>query len=645
MSPLRLLVIEDDAHDAELEIMALEEAGYTCQWERVETRADFLAAVTTKRYDVILADYNLPAFDGLTALKLLQAHQIDLPFILVSGKMGEEIAIESLKAGATDYILKQRLSRLGLAVKRALREKEEQRQRRQAEMSLRESELQLRSVLDSAVDGIIIIDDRGRIQSFNQAAEKDFGYRADEVIGQNVTMLMTAPDQDTHDEYMTRYRKTDEKHIIGIGREVIGRRKDGSTIPIELSVSEAYIGDRQIFTGILRDISERKQLEAQLLHSQKMEAVGRLASGVAHDFNNLLTVIMGYSGLLLANHPDKDDPLRRDIEQIRQATTQATLLTRQLLAFSRRQILQPQVLNLNEIVQNIDKMLGRLLGEDIELALALQPNLGSIKADPGQIEQVIMNLVINARDAMPDGGKLTIHTSHIDLNNPAAVSPLPLKPGHYILLTVADTGVGMDEETQARVFEPFYTTKAPGKGTGLGLSTAYGIIKQSNGHIAVSSGPDQGTTFSIYLPVVSRAAKTADTSSALERMTPGSETILLVEDDTMVRELVHLVLKKDGYTVLAASHGHEALRVNDAHNAPIHLLVADLVMPHGMNGRELAEHLMTLHPDMKVLYTSGYVDDDTIEQLQLREGVVFLPKPFAPTVLAQKVRDLLREEK
>jgi two-component system cell cycle sensor histidine kinase/response regulator CckA len=394
----------------------------------------------------------------------------------------------------------------------------------------------------------------------------------------------------------------------------------------------------QLLEDVQNNLEELKQTQAQLLQAQKMEAIGRLAGGIAHDFNNLLTVITGFSDILLHRRLDDGDPLRQPIEEIHKAGKRATSLTGQLLAFSRKQVLQPKVLDLNAVATDAEKMLRCLIGEDIDLVTVLAPELGPVKADPGQIEQVIVNLTINARDAMPQGGKLTIETADVELDEDYARQHIGVEPGPYVMLAVSDTGVGMDEETQAHLFEPFFTTKE--EGTGLGLSTAYGIVKQSGGHIWVYSEPGQGTTFKIYLPRVEEAAESLKLSAAPTKLPQGSETVLVVEDDNGVRTLARDVLEVEGYTVLEARDGLEALLICEQHEGPIHLMVTDVVMP-GMNGRQLAEHLASLHPEMKMLYISSYTDKAIVRHGVLELGLAFLQKPFTPGALARKVRQVL----
>ena len=391
--------------------------------------------------------------------------------------------------------------------------------------------------------------------------------------------------------------------------------------------------------GAWLDITERKQLEEQFHQAQKMEAVGRLAGGVAHDFNNLLTAILGSADLVL-DSLTPGVPAREELEEIRKAALRAADLTRQLLAFSRQQVIAPTALNPNEVVANMDKLLRRLLGEDVELRTRLTPDLVTVKADPSQLEQVVLNLAVNARDAMPNGGKLTIETQNVELDAAYVRGHISAQPGPYAMIAVSDTGVGMDAATQARIFEPFFTTKEIGKGTGLGLATVYGIVKQSGGWIWVYSEPGQGTTFKIYLPRVTEAVPPAAVTPAPPASVRGSETILLVEDDEMIRNLVQKVLQANGYRVLVAANGRDAEQVAGQHDGPIHLLVTDVVMP-GMNGREVAERLAAARAGVRVLYLSGYTDDAIVHHGVLEPGVAFLQKPFTPAVLGRRVREVL----
>ncbi|MDO9123155.1 MAG: ATP-binding protein, partial [Deltaproteobacteria bacterium] len=384
---------------------------------------------------------------------------------------------------------------------------------------------------------------------------------------------------------------------------------------------------------------EKAVLEDQLRQAQKVEAIGRLAGGIAHDFNNLLTIIKGNSQLSLMEIK-RDDPLRENIEQVEKAADRAAALTRQLLAFSRRQVLEMRVLDLNTTLRDLEKMLRRVIGEDIGLVTFMAEDLGNVKADPGQMEQVIMNLAVNARDAMLKGGKLTIETTNVDLDENYARNHVAVTPGSYVMLSVSDTGVGMTPEVKAKLFEPFFTTKEKGKGTGLGLSTVYGIVKQSGGNIWVYSEPGQGTTFKIYLPRVDEPLEEAGERVVQKELPCGGETILVVEDEEKVRQVTVQILTKNGYTVLEASHGDEAKQICEQHGGPIHLIVTDVVLP-GMNGRELAESLASRYPGAKVLYMSGYTDNAIVHHGVLEKGLHFLQKPFNLEGLLRKVREVL----
>jgi signal transduction histidine kinase/CheY-like chemotaxis protein len=432
------------------------------------------------------------------------------------------------------------------------------------------------------------------------------------------------------------------------GEEVRRQKKDGS--PFDISIWTSPLcdpwGEVVGVMAFLADVTERKQMEEtlrnseeQLRQSQKIEAIGRLAGGIAHDFNNLLTAIRGYSDLLLLRI-DSSSPLRRDVEEIQKAGERATSLTRQLLAFSRKQVLQPKVLDFNAVVAGMDGMLRRLIGEDIDLVTVLMPGLWNVEVDPGQVEQVIMNLVVNSRDAMPQGGKVTIETSNEELDDRYVRRHAVVKPGEYVRLSISDTGLGMDEVTKSRLFEPFYTTKEKGKGTGLGLSTVYGIVKQSGGYIWVYSETGKGATFKVYFPRFCGATSETRREGASGSAFYGKETVLVVEDEEVVRALVRSILEGNGYTVLTASNGVEAQKIGRSHKTPIHLIVTDVVMPK-MGGREAAELLAPHLPGVKVLYMSGYTNEAIVHHGVLESGISFLEKPFTPDALLRKVRQLL----
>jgi PAS domain S-box-containing protein len=512
-------------------------------------------------------------------------------------------------------------------------------ERRRADVALRESEARYRAVAQSANLAIVTADSAGNIVDWNPHAETMFGHTAAEVLGQPLTLLMPERRRELHLAGMRRLQSGGGSHIIGRSVEMEGRRKDSTEFPLELSLAKWKIGESWFVTGMMADITEQKRLEAQFLQAQKMESVGQLASGIAHDFNNLLTVINGTSELLLAQ-VRPDDPVHADVQEIHRAGERAATLTRQLLAFSRQQILEPRVMSLNTVVAGTESLLRRVLGEDIDLVIVPAPDLGHVKADPGQIEQVMTNLAVNARDAMPQGGQLTIETQNVTITeDDGRRHGVAMVPGSYVRLAVRDSGVGMDEATRARIFEPFFTTKGPGKGTGLGLSTVYGIVKQSHGFVWVESEVGQGTSFKIYLPRVTEAAGT-DRPAPTVMSRSGTETILLVEDNAGLRTLATRLLAPAGYTVLGAASGEAALLVLERHEAPVHLLLSDVVLP-GMSGRHLAEQLAQTHPEMKVLYMSGYTSDTIVRHGVLDAQVPFLNKPFTAAALLRKVREVL----
>ena len=511
--PLHLLQVEDSESDASLIVRLLEKAGYSVTAERVETAAKLRAALERQPWDVIVADYYLPQFDAPAALAVLRGAGLDIPFIVVSGAMGEDRAVAMMKAGAQDYVMKSNLARLAPAVERE-------------------------------------------------------------------------------------------------------------------------IGDALARRELRRADAERKRIEEQLQQAQKLESIGRLAGGVAHDFNNLLTVINGYSDMLLKELRSQD-PIYEAVTEIRTAGERAAVLTRQLLVLSRKKVTQPQRVNLNDIVAEVEKMLGRLIGEDIRLKSVLSPSLGHVLADPGQLHQVLMNLAVNARDAMPGGGTLSIETANIDVDTGYAEQHPEMKPGPHVQLKVGDTGIGMTKEVQSHLFEPFFTTKKQGEGTGLGLATVYGIVKQSDGSIWAYSEPGVGTTFSIYLPRVDAGGDLLTELEPSHASLRGGETILVVEDQDQLRKMVVHVLRDYGYEVIESASPEDALLHSERYSGPIHLMLTDVIMP-GMTGPELVGRLKPLRPSMEIIYMSGYSQHTTLDL-----AGAFLPKPFSPEALAVKVRETL----
>jgi two-component system, cell cycle sensor histidine kinase and response regulator CckA len=816
--PLHVLLVEDSEDDATLLIRELRRGGYVPTARRVDTAAAFATALETQTWDLVIADYTLPQFSGLAALKLLQDRHQDIPFLVISGIIDESLAVEAMKNGANDYVMKDNLKRLIPAVERELREAQVRRDRHLAEQALaaseawmrsanaalielarnaklregdlnavfpavtetaarclgaarvgiwlalpdgerfschnlftlssnqhasgmefaveeypiylqalddnmvlsmsdvmtdpraveflaaympekitstldaavrlqdklagiifvehsgpkrqwraeeeafvssiadmvalvlsayeqkrtetalRKSEQKYRELFENAIDMIYTMDLDGKFTSLNKRGELLSGYTRNELLSPLAPPLI-APEYATMTSAHLARKLAGEIENTVYELEIIC--KDGRRLPLEINSRIIYEGDQPVgIQGIARDISERKHLEEQLRQSQKMEAIGRLAGVVAHDFNNLLTAILGYSQLLL-RRLDPNSALRREVLEIEKAGQRAAALTNQLLAFSRRQVFQPQTINLNVVVTDLERMLQRVIGEDIELTTQLDPRLGSVKADPSRVEQVIMNLVVNSRDAMPKGGTLKIKTANITLAEGDLVRLPEAKPGAYVMLAVSDMGVGMDKQLQSRIFEPFFTTKEPGKGTGLGLSTVYGIVRQSEGWIEVHSEPGQGSTFRIYLPqVVEETPKQADIPVPPAHEFGGNETILLTEDDAAVRELVRRMLQLNGYTVLEAHNTQEALALCRDYVGTIALMLSDVVMPQ-MSGPDLAQQLKALRPQMKILFMSGYADNHLLANANHTRAMPLLEKPFTPETLTRRLREVL----
>ncbi len=889
--PLNVLIVDDSDDDAGLQVRELRRGGFEPVVERVEAAEDMRAALAARTWDAILCDYKLPKFSVPAALALMHELGLDLPFIVVSGTIGEERAADLMRAGADDLVLKDNLARLIPAIERGVAAAEVRREREEAEEALRERERRLQGILENAVDAIITIDVQGRIESFNPAAERIFGYRADEVVGKNVKLVMPEPYHSEHDGYIGRYLKTGERKIIGIGREVTARRADGTIFPIDLAVTEIRAGGKRSFMGTARDITSRKRAEeaikeseswlkraqevarmgyyvwdevkyesvyrsdvacdifgipseqkgrlfddtlklvhpddrerveaafaavsaageaydieyrivrpagdirhvrdvsdpeydetgavirkvgallditerkraeealrlqaliteqmfdaiigcdlegrivewnaaaerifgysreevvgkppgflhrpeereqidgaiqtatargetwsgdvafvrrdgsegmrqivcspvheessgiianvsvsrdvternaiqAQLRQAQKMEAVGQLTGGVAHDFNNLLTVILG-NLQLLDRAVGADDRLKKRIKTASDAALRGAQLTKRLLAFARRQVLEPKRVDINELVTNAEDMLRRTLGETIRLRSVLAEDPWPARVDPHQLETALLNLALNARDAMPEGGTLTIETANVVLDDDYAARHIEVEAGRYVMLAVSDSGTGMSPEAIENCFEPFFTTKETGKGTGLGLSMVYGYVKQSGGHVKVYSEEGHGTTVKLYLPSADGAVMVAQDDEVEDAEAPsGSETILLVEDEESVRETLVALLEELGYRVLEASEGPEALDLLEAREG-IDLLLTDIVLPGGMKGTAVASEARKRRPDIKVLYMSGYTAEAILGNDLRAEKAEFIPKPPQREELARKIRHVL----
>jgi two-component system cell cycle sensor histidine kinase/response regulator CckA len=629
---VKVLLIEDDEEDYVITrnmFEKIEGQSFQLEWER-----SYAAAVETikaGRHDIYLTDYRLGEHNGLDLVRLIVASGYKGLAIMLTGKGGRPVDIEATMAGAADYLAKDSVT--SVLLERSMRHALE---RKQSAEALHLSEERYRDIVENSHDFIYSHDLKGNYTSINNAGEQLTGYTREEVLTMNFAQIV-APDFVDKAEEMIAGRLAGEK---GTAYDLDIVAKDGRRIAVEINTKLVLRDGVAVgVQGTARDVTGRKDLEEQLRQSQKMEAIGRLAGGIAHDFNNLLTAITGYSELSM-RRMEETDPLLVNLQEIKKAGDRAASLTRQLLAFSRKQVLRPKVLVLNSVVSDMERMLARLIGEDIELCTVLEPNLSSIKVDPGQIEQIIMNLAVNARDAMPQGGKLTIETRNVVIDDEYARNHIAVTPGPFVKLEVSDSGCGIDTQTQSRIFEPFFTTKEVGKGTGLGLSTVYGIVKQSGGHIWVYSEVGVGTIFTIYLPCTEENPEAYKREYGNERGLRGTETILIAEDEEVVRKLVSKVLLMYGHKVLEAADGNEALLISESHVAPIDLLITDVIMPD-MNGLELANHLTGLRPETKVLFMSGYTDSAIVHQGVLDDGANFIQKPFSPEALASKVREVL----
>ncbi|MCL5966345.1 MAG: response regulator [Deltaproteobacteria bacterium] len=640
--PLRVLIVEDSEDDALLLVRELRHGGYDVTFERVDTAAAMTDALDRRQWDLVVADYTMPRFSGTEALKLVRRKSLDIPFIFASGTIGEDTAVTAMKEGANDYVLKGNLKRLIPAVERELREAEVRREHRRAEEALRKSEERFRRLVESVVNYIYAVevkDGKPASTKHGPGCVAVTGYMPEEYEADPSLWSRIVHEGD----WGTVVKRTD-KVLSGEAVPPFEHRiihKDGSVRWVRNApVPRHDDQDRVVaYDGLVTDITEQKKLEEQLRQIQKMEAVGQLAGGVAHDFNNILSVIIGYGNLIETNMAE-DDPNRIHLKEILHAGEKAAHLTRSLLAFGRKQIIDPKPQNLHEIIKGVDKFLRRIIGEDVEFKTALSGRDPTVMVDRGQIEQVLMNLAANARDAMPDGGELIMETEILHLDEEYIRRHGYGEVGTYVLLSVTDSGVGMDDETRDRIFEPFFTTKEPGKGTGLGLSMVYGIVKQHDGYINVYSEPGRGTTFKIYLPLVKSAIE--ETVHAMPAAYPegGTETILVAEDEQVVRELTKAVLEKFGYTVIAAEDGEDAIRKFMENKEAIQLLLLDVIMPK-KNGKEVYEEIKRIKPGVKTTFLSGYTANLIHKKGILDEGLDFILKPVSPKALLRKVREVL----
>jgi two-component system cell cycle sensor histidine kinase/response regulator CckA len=636
---LRIVHLEDDPNDKVLVLATLQREGIDCDVASVSTKAEYVAALEKGNVELILSDYSLPGFDGLAALDIASRMVPHIPFILVSGTLGEEAAIESLRSGATDYVLKTRLNRLVPAVRRAVEEATERRVRRAAEIALERERKFLLALLDSLDAGVVACDQKGILTLFNRATRELHGLPEEPLAPDQWASHYNLFDADGKTPLATdaiplhrALRGEKLRHA-----EIVIRSRGGDARTLMVSGQPIVNDDGEMLGAVatMQDVTEHKKLERQFQQAQKMEAMGLLAAGVAHDFNNLLTVVAGYCQLA-RSRVQPGHPILRDLDEVSKAGERAAQLTRQLLAFSRQQVLEPRVLDLNAVIEGVGKMLRRLLGSDIDLTFRPGPSLGRIRADVGQVEQVLVNLIVNARDAMPDGGEIIIETDNVEVRDDPAVPP-----GRYVVVTVTDTGCGMDVETLSRIFEPFFTTKEVGRGTGLGLSTVHGIVKQSDGRITVQSEQDLGTVFRIYFHPVAGAEVPARSATSGTPPDRGAEAVLVVDDDPLILGLVSEILRLQGYAVIEASSGQAAATILENAIQELDAVVSDVVMPQ-LNGRDLVRHIAKVRPNLAILLMSGFVGGNAEELGSvLGPRVGFIQKPFTPEALLGKLRTVL----
>jgi two-component system cell cycle sensor histidine kinase/response regulator CckA len=646
--PARILVVDDEENDRHLlELLLAAEDFEICT---ATSGAEALAMIAKDPPDLILLDVMMPDMSGYEVAEALKRDGalVPIPIIMITMLDGREDMMRGLAAGVEDYLTKPvHRAELSMRVRNLLRLKaygdqnvrysqllEREVISRTAELAA--SETRYRALFENAKDAIAVMTPEGVVREMNQRWADIVGVPREKLVGRHVGDFAPRGEEAKNSE---SYQRTLVSGAA-VSPPVKIATADGSNLLLEFSQTTIDVGGEDLVFSIGRDVTDKQQLEEQLRQSQKLEVIGQLAGGVAHDFNNILTAILGFCELLLTEL-EPEHVGRADVLEIRTAGQRAAALTRQLLAFSRKQLLQASVLDINGVIQRMEPMLRRLVAAHIDLVVSLQPGIGAIKIDPTQLEQIVINLVVNASDAMPRGGKLTIETSNVQLDEHYRGRHLPVTPGDFVMLAVSDTGVGMDEATSQRVFEPFFTTKELGKGTGLGLATVHGIVKQSGGDIWVYSEPGHGSAFKIYLPVVTAVITTAvKVVSAQETVRRGSETILLVEDDDAVRRLARLSLERAGYLIVEAGNPREALRVAELHAARIDLLLSDLIMPES-DGEPLVDRLRRAHPELRVLYISGYADEAVVRHGVIVEGTPFLQKPFTPLALSGKVREVL----
>lgn len=630
-------MVEDSPDDAELLLRTLRSGGYDPQYVRVETAEEMREALAEKSWDLVISDFSLPHFSAPHALTTLQESGIDIPFIIVSGAIGEETAVENMRAGAHDFVVKGSLARLVPAIERELRDANVRREQREGVEALRKSEEKYRSLFEELKEAVFMSTVDGKLLDCNPAFVELMGYPSKEEMLKldNMRSLYSDP------EYFDHFKSEITKAGFVKNFEVVLKRPDGKEV-FALHTATAIrdeTGSVVAYQGIIHDLTERNRLEQQLFQAQKMEAVGQLAGGVAHDFNNILTTIVLAAGSAM-EYVELSHPAAAGLRDVLSASNRAANLTRQLLIFSSKQAVRLIPLKINRVLDDILKMLGRIIGDDIKVDVETSSDLWTITADSGNMDQLIMNLVVNARDAMAEGGTIAIKTENIELDAAGAERIEGASPGRFICLSVEDSGEGMDEETLANIFDPFFTTKKTG--TGLGLAVVHGIIKNHGGWVNVSSKPGRGTTFRVYLPALPGAEVLPTTAPADAVDLRGyGERIMFVEDEQNVRELTVQVLSNNGYVVFEAENAEEALKIFAAEGESIDLLLSDVVLP-GRTGVELVDELLVLKPDLRVMLTSGHLDNKAKEVLIEERGFRFISKPYTMHGLLAEIKATLK---
>ncbi len=648
--PARILIVDDERHNRRLLEVMLTPGGFLLL--TAASGEEALAIVAQQPPDIILLDVMMPGMDGYQVASRIKGNLAtkNIPIIMVTALDDRNARMLGLSAGAEDFVTKPvDRAELGVRVRNLLRLKaygdyyDKYSHRLEGEVGSRtadlvESERLYRSTFDAAPVGIVHVGLDGQWLRVNQRLCELLGYSREELQSSAVQELLQSEEVAGEAESFRQMAGgTLDRHVVDEKRY---RRRDGSVVwaRVNISVHRDANGHSQHFISVIEDITQRRTLEAQVRQAGKMDAIGRLASGVAHDFNNVLTVILGFCDLLLADF-DPADPRQADISEIQKAGASAAGLTRQLLAFSRKEIIEPMLLDLNVVVADMRAMLGRLIREDVKVVLGLGPGLAPVKADRGQMEQIVLNLAVNAHDAMPGGGTLTIETANVELDEHHPKTDFAVEPGPYVMLTVTDTGAGMSPQVLARLFEPFFTTKALDKGTGLGLATVHGIVMRSGGSVTVDSEVGRGTSFKVYFPRADAAGVVVSAPPPVARPRAEAQTVLVVEDAEGLRELARRLLQRQGYTVLVAANADDALRLIERH-ASIDVLLTDVVMP-GASGPELTRQLIERQPGLKVIYMSGYSEDTIVQHGVLNPGIAFLHKPFTSETLGRKIREVL----